>query len=182
MKYIVLDRDGVINEDSDAYIKSPEEFIPIPGSLEAITRLNKADYKIIVSTNQSGIARHYFTEATLEKMHEKLNNLLANQGGELEEIYYCPHGPDDDCDCRKPKPGMLNQIISKFTIAPAELIVIGDSLRDLQSALAVGAQPVLVETGKGQKTKLAIKTLPELAGTPVYKDLSTAVDAILNNE
>jgi len=180
MKYIILDRDGVINQDSDAYIKSPEEFIPIPGSLEAMARLNKAGYKIIISTNQSGIARGYYTEATLAKMHEKLRILLAKQGGEFEEIYFCPHGPDDKCDCRKPKPGMLTRIISKYAIVPADLLVIGDSLRDLQSALTVGAQPILVETGKGQKTKLALNELPELADIPVYKDLSTAVDAILN--
>jgi len=179
MKYIVLDRDGVINEDSDAYIKSPKEFIPIPGSLEAMARLNKAGYKIIISTNQSGIARGYFSEATLAEMHEKLNTLLAKQGGELEEIVYCPHGPDDECDCRKPKPGMLNRIISKYAIVPADLFVIGDSLRDLQSALTVGAKPVLVETGKGLQTKLKLNKLPEFADIPIYKDLSIAVNAIL---
>jgi len=182
MKYIVLDRDGVINVDSDDYIKSPDEFVPIPGSLEAMARLNRAGVKIIVATNQSGIARHYYTEVTLAKIHEKLNTLLAKQGGALEEIFYCPHGPDDECDCRKPKPGMLNQIISKYAIVATELLVVGDSIRDLQSAHAVGARPVLVETGNGLKTKLKLKGLAEFSAIPVYKDLSTVVDAIIDNQ
>jgi len=183
MKYIVLDRDGVINYDSDAYIKSPEEFIPIPGSLEAMARLNKAGVKIIVATNQSGIARSYYSEATLAKIHDKLHALLAKHGAVLEAIFYCPHGPDDECDCRKPKPGMLNQIIiSKYAIVPAELWVIGDSLRDLQSAQAAGARPVLVETGNGLKTKLQLDRLAEFSDMPVFKDLSTTVDAILDNQ
>ncbi len=179
MKYIVLDRDGVINEDSDAYIKSPEELIPISGSLEAIARLNKAGYKVIIATNQSGIARRYYSEATLANIHKKLVGLLTKQGGKVEEIFYCPHGPDDGCLCRKPKPGMLKQIIDKYAIEPAKLVVIGDSLRDLESALAVGALPVLVETGKGQKTKTELSHLPEFATTPIYTNLSTAVEALL---
>ena len=179
-KYIVLDRDGVINYDSDEYIKSPQEFIPIPGSLAAIARLNKAGYKVIVATNQSGIARGYFNLATLEDIHKKLIDLLAQAGGEIEEIFYCPHGPDDNCDCRKPQPGMLKDIIAKYLIHPDNLPVIGDSLRDLQMAQVMGAKAILVKTGKGESTAIKIASLPEFANVPVYADLAAAVDALIS--
>jgi D-glycero-D-manno-heptose 1,7-bisphosphate phosphatase len=138
---IILDRDGVINEDSDEYIKSPDEFIPIAGSLEAIAKLNRAGYTIVVATNQSGIARGYFDEPTLHAMHDKLRTLLAAEGGRIDRIYYCPHGPDNHCDCRKPKPGLLQQILKDYPVDPADAIAIGDSLRDLQAAQACWCEP-----------------------------------------
>ncbi|WP_455367118.1 D-glycero-beta-D-manno-heptose 1,7-bisphosphate 7-phosphatase [Kaarinaea lacus] len=179
---IILDRDGVINEDSDEYIKSPEEFIPIAGSLEAIAKLNRAGYTIVVATNQSGIARGYFNEATLQAMHEKLRALLTAEGGHIDRIYYCPHGPNDDCDCRKPKPGLLQQILQDYPVDPADVIAIGDSLRDLQAAQAVGISSVLVRTGKGKKTEVQLETDNALATTPVFDNLSEAVDALLTSK
>lgn len=171
MKLIILDRDGVINEDSDAFIKSPEEWIPIPGSLEAITQLSKAGFTVAVASNQSGLARGLFDQATLEAMHEKFKKLLAEKGGEVATIKYCPHAPDDGCDCRKPKPGLLHQIASELNTDLKTVPVVGDSSRDLQAAEAAGAQPVLVRTGKGEAT-LSAGSLPE--GTKVFPDLAAA--------
>ena len=179
MKLIILDRDGVINEDSDAYIKSVDEYIPIPGSLEAIARLNRAGYTVVVATNQSGIARGMFDEAVLQQIHDKLRLLLSGLGGEIARIYYCPHGPDDQCDCRKPKPGMMQRIFKDYPADPATVPAIGDSLRDLEAARLVGAQPVLVKTGKGQKTLRQLVDNPELQQVPVYDTLAAAVDALL---
>jgi D-glycero-D-manno-heptose 1,7-bisphosphate phosphatase len=176
LKLIVLDRDGVINEDSDDYIKSPEEFIPIPGSLEAIARLTQAGWRVVVATNQSGVARGYYDLATLQRIHDKLHRLLAPLGGQIEAIFYCPHGPDDQCECRKPKPGLLRDIEARLQVSLQGVPAIGDSLRDLEAAQAVGAAPLLVRTGKGERTLAKAKGLD---GIPVYADLAAAVDALL---
>ncbi|MGD9592925.1 MAG: D-glycero-beta-D-manno-heptose 1,7-bisphosphate 7-phosphatase [Candidatus Berkiella sp.] len=153
MKLIILDRDGVINEDSDEYIKSPQEWHPIPGSLEAIALLNQLGYTVSVATNQSGIARGYYSLETLMQIHQKMHNSVNALGGNIDSIFYCPHGPDDNCDCRKPKPGLLHQINSHYGISLENVPVIGDSWRDLQAAIAVKAKPFLVLTGKGLKTQ-----------------------------
>ena len=179
MKLIILDRDGVINEDSDNYIKSPEEFIPIPGSIDAIARLHRAGYRIAIATNQSGIARGYFDIETLNRMHEKLLRLLLAQGGQIDGIFCCPHGTDDNCACRKPKPGLLQEIHKRFNVSMSRVYAVGDSLRDLQAAQAVGARPILVKTGKGGRT---IKQGDGLGGIPIYKDLATFVDELLAQE
>ena len=176
MKLIILDRDGVINQDSDDFIKSVDEFIPLPGSLEAIARLNNAGYTIAVATNQSGIARGYYDVATLEAMHDKLATLLNQHGGRIDYIAYCPHGPDDHCECRKPKPGMYHQIARHFATQLDNVPVIGDSLRDLQAAQAVNAQPILVRTGKGERTMAKAE---EIKAVPVFEDLAAAVDRLL---
>ena len=152
MKLLILDRDGVINQDSDAYIKSLEEWIPIPGSIEAIAQLSKAGWTVAVATNQSGIARGYYSLDTLEAMHTRLRALVAEQGGEVGHIVYCPHGPDEGCACRKPKPGMLLAIADHYHADLRGIWFVGDSKGDLEAALAVGAQPVLVRTGKGERT------------------------------
>lgn len=178
MKLIILDRDGVINKDSDAYIKSPDEFIPLPGSLEAIARLKQAGYTIAVATNQSGIARGYYDETTLAAMHEKLAHLLDEKGGGVDYIAYCPHGPDDNCTCRKPLPGLLYEIRDHFKTDLTDVPMIGDSLRDIQAARTVGGYPILVKTGKGENT--LAKASDELTDVPVYSDLAAAVDALLN--
>ena len=182
MKLVILDRDGVINLDSDDYIKSTEEYIPIEGSLEAIARLNQAGYTVVVATNQSGIGRGYFDEATLHEMHDKLTDLLNQVGGKIDGIYYCPHSPDDHCDCRKPKPGLLKQILQDYQVKGDGIPVIGDSLRDLQAAQEVGAAPMLVKTGKGEKTMAKLALEPGLAHIPVYEDLAAAVEALLRTE
>jgi len=173
MKLIILDRDGVINEDSDAFIKSDREWIAIAGSLQAIARLNALDYKVAVATNQSGIARGYFSVEALDAMHEKFNVQLKRVGGWIDMLEYCPHGPDDGCDCRKPRPGMLNKITEAFGVSPSDVISVGDSLRDFQAAQAVGMQFALVRTGKGEST-LSTGRLPETV--PVYSDLAEFVD------
>lgn len=176
MNLIILDRDGVVNQDSDEYVKSVDEFIPLPGSLEAIARLNQAGYRVTIATNQSGIARGYYDIATLNAMHDKLRRLLSNLGAGIDMIAFCPHGPDENCDCRKPKPGMYLDIAKRFEISLQGVPIIGDSLRDLQAAMAVGAAPILVRTGKGMRT---LEKGEGLEGIPVYDDLAAAVSALL---
>ncbi len=175
MKLIILDRDGVINRDSDDFIKSPDEWVPIPGSLAAIARLNRAGYTVAVATNQSGIARGYYDLETLEAMHEKFAQLLAEEGGRVELIEFCPHGPDDDCDCRKPLPGMYRRIAERFGVGLAGVPVVGDSLRDLQAAQAVDARPILVRTGKGERT---LAKGVGLEGIPVFADLAAVAEML----
>lgn len=176
MKLVILDRDGVINHDSADFIRSPEEFRPIAGSLEAIARLNKADFRVVVATNQSGVARGYFDLDTLARIHSRLRRELAAVGGHIDALFYCPHGPDGGCDCRKPAPGMLEEAGARMAMGLAGVPVIGDSLRDLEAAVAVGARPILVRTGKGAALADA-GGVPE--GVPVYADLAAAVDALL---
>ena len=177
MPYIILDRDGVINYDSDAYIKSPEEWIPIPGSLEAIAQLNRFGFQVLIATNQSGVARGYYDLDTLDCIHEKLMRELAAVGGYVEEIFFCPHHPDEHCACRKPKPGLLHQIEEKYPIKLTETYFIGDSFVDIQAAQTAGCKPALVLTGKGQ---LSIQNYPELLHVPSFPDLAGAVDHILS--
>jgi D-glycero-D-manno-heptose 1,7-bisphosphate phosphatase len=169
-KLVVLDRDGVINVDSDAFIKSPDEWVAIPGSLEAIARLNQAGYRVAIASNQSGIGRGLFDMAALNAMHEKMNRAAASVGGRIDAVFFCPHTQEDECECRKPKPGMLQQIVERFEIDPADTPVVGDSLRDLQAGAALGFALHLVLTGKGRKT-LAAGNLP--ANTKVHDDLRT---------
>lgn len=176
MKLVILDRDGVINEDSDEYIKSVDEFRFIPGSLEAIARLNQAGYRVAVATNQSGLARGYFDLDTLNSMHGKLRRALAAVGGHIEMIAFCPHGPDDQCACRKPLPGLLREIGERLGQDLAGVPCVGDSLRDIEAARCVGASPILVRTGKGERT---LAKTDALQGVPVYRDLSEAVDTLL---
>ncbi len=177
MRLVILDRDGVINEDSDDYIKSPAEWRPLPGSLEAIARLNRNGYRVVVATNQSGIARGLFDLPTLTAIHEKMHRALVEQGGLIEAVFFCPHGPDDECACRKPRPGLLLDIAERLQIRLAGVPAIGDSLRDVQAARAAGAFPILVRTGKGNRTLASGSD--ELAGVPVFSDLAGAADALL---
>ena len=175
-RYILLDRDGVINRDSDEFIKSPEQWLPIDGSLEAIALLNAHGYQVVIVTNQSGIARGLFDEAVLEKIHAKMRLLVQEKGGAIAAIYYCPHGPDSDCDCRKPKAGLLKAFAADFNADLTTIAVVGDSLRDLQAAEAVGAQPILVKTGKGQQTLLNNPQLNFLVFENLY-DAATYITA-----
>ena len=177
IRLVVLDRDGVINEDSDAYIKSPDEWVAIPGSLEAIAKLCDAGFTVAVATNQSGVARGYYSEQVLDAIHDKMLTGVRSAGGEIDLVVACPHGPDDGCDCRKPRTGLLEQIADHYQASLAGVPVVGDSLRDLEAGAAVGARPVLVLTGKGERTANA---LPEfLEATPVYADLASAADALI---
>ncbi|WP_394754718.1 D-glycero-beta-D-manno-heptose 1,7-bisphosphate 7-phosphatase [Crenothrix sp.] len=151
-RYVLLDRDGVINHDSEHFIKSPDEWLPITGSLEAIALLNRHGYKVAVITNQSGIARGLLDSDTLQNIHAKMQRMVAEQGGSIDAIYSCPHGPNSDCNCRKPKPGLLEQFAQEKQIDLKDTVFIGDSYRDIQAAQAAGATPILVKTGKGLKT------------------------------
>jgi D-glycero-D-manno-heptose 1,7-bisphosphate phosphatase len=177
VKLVILDRDGVINQDSDNFIKTVDEFIPLPGSVEAIARLKHAGYKVFVATNQSGISRGYYDIATLDAMHKKLAQQLSEFNAEIDGIEFCPHGPDDQCDCRKPKPGMYLSIARKLGLSDlSDVLVVGDSLRDLEAAQAVNARPHLVRTGKGLRT---IEKNKGLEGIPVYNDLADFVNHLL---
>jgi len=169
MKLVILDRDGTINHDSDQHIKSPAEWKPIKGSLEAIARLTQAGWRVVVATNQSGIGRGLFDMATLNAIHDTMHRAVHQAGGRIDAIFFCPHAGDANCDCRKPKPGMLLEIAKRMNVELEGVTVVGDSLRDLQAAAAAGARPVLVLTGKGRKTRDA-GGLP--AGTAVYPDLA----------
>ena len=177
-RYILLDRDGVINHDSEAFIKSPDEWLPIEGSLEAIALLNAHDYQVVIITNQSGVARGLLDEPMLEKIHAKMQQLVSEKGGHIAAIYYCPHGPDSDCDCRKPKAGLLKAFAADFHADLTGIAVIGDSLRDLQAADAVGAKPILVKTGKGQQTFI---NNPQL-NIPVFETLYDAAKYITSGQ
>ena len=152
MKLAILDRDGVINFDSEHYIKSPAEWRPIPGSIEAIARLNQNGYRVAVATNQSGIGRGLFDMATLNAINDKMMELVFRQGGRIDALFFCPHTAAAQCACRKPRTGMLEEIAARFHADLKGVPSIGDSLKDLQAAEAVGAQPILVLTGKGRKT------------------------------
>lgn len=175
-KLIVLDRDGVINYDSDQFIKSPDEWRPIPGSLEAIARLNHAGFRVIVATNQSGLGRRLFDMATLIAIHDKMYKMLAQLGGRIDALFYCPHTADSGCDCRKPKPGMLIEIGQRFGVDLTGIPCVGDGERDLQAAASVGAQPILVLTGKGEKTLRSGNFPPN---TAIFPDLAFFVTALL---
>jgi len=175
MKFVILDRDGTINHDSDQYIKSPEEWKPIKGSMEAIARLTQAGYRIVVATNQSGIARGLFDMTTLNAIHNAMHRAAAQAGGRIDAIFFCPHAADSDCECRKPRPGMLLEIARRFNVPLEEAYMVGDAVRDMQAAAAAGARPVLVLTGKGRKTQAA-GDLPQ--GTLVFDDLAAFAEHI----
>ncbi len=179
-KLIILDRDGVINEDSSKYIKTPEEWLPIPGSIDAIAQLYNAGFTIAVATNQSGIARGYFDLTTLDAMHDKMHQLVATAGGKVDKVFFCPHGPDDNCLCRKPLPGLLHQISSHYDIdfKQTPTIMIGDSFRDIQAAISANCTPILVETGKGKQT--IEKYSKKLENVRIFADLKTAAERIVH--
>jgi D-glycero-D-manno-heptose 1,7-bisphosphate phosphatase len=179
VKLVILDRDGVINRDSDQYIKSPDEWRPLPGALEAIARMNHAGFRVVIATNQSGVGRGMFEMATLNAIHEKMHRALALASGHVDAIFFCPHTADAQCECRKPKAGMLKEIAVRFGIDLAGVPCIGDSLRDLIAADAAGAQPILVLTGKGERT-LREGGFP--ANTVIFPDLAFAASALLAEE
>ena len=178
MKLIILDRDGVINEDSDQYIKSVDEWIPISGSIEAISKLSKNNYKVIIITNQSGISRGFYDHKTLAAMHNKMCKLVTQFSGVINAIFYCPHGPADNCNCRKPKAGLFKRVEQVFDVSLENVYCIGDSYRDILAAKQCKGKPILVKTGKGE---LTLKEQKKNINFPVYKNLAQAVDAILSN-
>lgn len=179
MKLIILDRDGVINEDSADFIKSATEWQPIPGSMQAIARLHRNDWHVVVATNQSGIARGLLGRDALMQIHEKMHAAATEAGGRIDAVFFCPHGPEEGCNCRKPKPGLLLDIGQRLKMELDGVPAIGDSLSDIQAAAAAGAAPILVRTGKGEKTS-ELTDFP--SDIPVYHNLAGAVDALLSGQ
>lgn len=179
MRLVILDRDGVINYDSVDYIKSPQEWRPIPGSLEAIARLHRAGYRVVVATNQSGIGRGLLSMDTLAAIHGRMLEQVRKQGGEIDAIFFCPHTPEDGCDCRKPAPGLLKEIAKRLQTNLVGVYVVGDAERDVLAARQVMASPVLVRTGKGAQT---LKQSTVVDGVPVFDDLAAFVDALLSGK
>ena len=177
IKLIILDRDGVINHDSDEYIKNEEEWQAIPGSLDAIARLNRAGYRIVVASNQSGLARGKLDAITLNKIHRKMLNHLEQYGGKIEAVFFCPHGPDENCSCRKPQPGLLHEISRRIRVPLYRTTFVGDSLTDIEAAQSVKANPALVLTGYGQKTLDSGKVDKSV---PVFDNLAAFVDHTLS--
>ncbi len=174
---VILDRDGVINRDSDAFVKSPAEWLPLPGSIDAIAALSNAGFTVTVASNQSGLARGLFDRAALRAMHRKFRRLVNAAGGHVDRIVVCPHGPNDGCSCRKPLPGLLLRLAKHYETALDSVPVIGDSTRDLEAAKAAGAAPILVRTGNGTRTEAS---LPDaLSDVAVYDDLATAAAALV---
>lgn len=189
MKLVILDRDGVINHDRGDFIKSADECVPIDGSIDAIARLYKAGFTVVVATNQSGLARGKFDLDDLEAMHEKLTGLIEEQGAELAAIFYCPHAPEDKCKCRKPLPGLIDAIEAEFNTSAEGFYFVGDSLRDLQAAVTKGCKPLLVKTGNGEKTLTQLADANLQTDSPiinieqirVFDNLAAAADFIIAN-
>jgi D-glycero-D-manno-heptose 1,7-bisphosphate phosphatase len=175
-RLVILDRDGVINVDSDRFIKHPDEWQAIPGSLEAVALLNQAGFRVVVATNQSGVGRGLFDMVTLNAIHEKMMDALSRVGGRIEAVFFCPHAQNAGCDCRKPAIGMFVEISQRYSMPLSSVPAIGDSLRDLEAARDAGARPILVLTGKGDRT-FQNGNLPE--GTLVFDDLMAAARAVV---
>ena len=184
VKLVILDRDGTINEDRDDYVKSPEEWVPLPGALEAIARLNHAGWHAVVASNQSGIGRGLFDMATLNAMHLKMHQLLAKEGGRIDAVFFCPHTPEDGCDCRKPLPGLFRQIGLRYGVALDEVPVVGDVLRDLQAGAAAGCVPHLVRTGKAARMDEAeiAAMCEQVPGTTVHADLGAFAEWLIRRD
>ena len=184
MKLVILDRDGTINEDRDDFVKSVEEWVPIPGALEAIARLNHAGWHTVIATNQSGLARGLFDMAALNAMHERMNRELAELGGRIDAVFFCPHGPDDGCRCRKPLPGLFETIGERYGMPLGEVHAVGDSLRDLVAAAAAGSVPHVVRTGKAALLDDAqiAELLKDVPGAQVHADLAGFALSLLQGE
>ncbi|HEX6708306.1 MAG TPA: D-glycero-beta-D-manno-heptose 1,7-bisphosphate 7-phosphatase [Albitalea sp.] len=184
MKLIILDRDGTINEDRDDFVKSPEEWVPLPGALEAIARLNHAGWHTVLATNQSGLGRGLFDMAMLNAMHARMNQMLAKFGGRIDAVFFCPHAPEEQCECRKPLPGLMQQIGERYGLDLREVPIVGDALRDMQAGMAAGCPTHLVRTGKaGQLDEAQLATmLRQVPGTQVHADLAAFADALLHKD
>lgn len=182
MKLVILDRDGTINEDSVEFVKSPEEWVALPGALEAIARLNHAGWHVVIASNQSGLGRGLFDVVMLNAIHAKMNKLLAAVGGRIDAVFYCPHAPSEGCHCRKPEPGLFEQIGERFGVDLRLIPSVGDTARDVLAAAAAGCEPHLVLTGKGAAYRG--RNLPETfpKATQVHEDLAAFADFLLARE
>ena len=175
-KLVVLDRDGTLNAEPEDFLRDPEDWQPLPGALEAVARLHHGGWRLVIASNQSGIGRGLFDVAQMNAVHARMHKLVAAAGGRIEAVFFCPHAPDEDCPCRKPAPGLLEEIGRRTGVPPAQMVVVGDSVRDMQAAVAVGAQAHLVRTG--QSAEGCPTDLPD--GVQVHPDLSAFADALLN--
>ena len=184
LKLVILDRDGTINEDRDDFVKSPDEWVPLPGSLEAISRLNHAGWHTVLATNQSGLGRGLFDMASMNAIQLKMNQALAQQGGRIDAVFFCPHAPEDGCDCRKPLPGMMRQIAERFGVSLENTPMVGDNLRDMQAGAAAGCPTHLVLTGKsaGLAGESLANLLDAVPGTCVHNDLSAFADWLIRQD
>lgn len=184
MKLVILDRDGVINAESPNFIKSPEEWHPIKGSLEAIAQLSQAGYDVVVLTNQSGIGRGLFTADILGQIHIRMIDYVQQLGGKIQSVLVCPHHPDDGCNCRKPGTGLYDELAQRLKISFSGVYSVGDSLRDLQAARSAGASPVLVRTGNGKKTQQKIKNGEDesLSEVPIFPNLAKFASTLMQGE
>ena len=182
MKLVILDRDGTLNQDRSDYIKSPEEWVPLPGALEAVARLNHAGWHVVIASNQSGLGRGLFDVSTLNAMHAKMHKLLATVGGRVDAVFYCPHAPDEGCQCRKPEPGLFEQVGERYGLDLRSVPTVGDSARDVLAGVAAGCEPHLVLTGKGAAYRG--RSLPEIfpKATRVHADLAAFADFLLARE
>lgn len=179
MKIVILDRDGTLNYNSDEYIKSPEEWRPLPGALEAVGRMNHAGYHVVLAINQSGLGRGLLDVASLNAIHKHMLKQLAMVGGRIDAIFYCPHTSEDGCTCRKPLPGLIEQVVERFGIEIQDTPFVGDSLRDMQAAQAAGCQPHLVTTGRSEALRGSPLPATFPAETQVHTDLNAFVDVLL---
>lgn len=184
MKLVIIDRDGTINEDRDDYVKSVDEWVPIPGSLEAIARLNHAGWHVVVATNQSGLGRGLFDMAALNAMHARMHHEVTQLGGRIDAVFFCPHTPEDHCDCRKPKPGLFKAIGERFGVELKGVPMVGDMPRDLMAAAAVGCAPHLLRTGQGAAlTEGEIAKLgAQVPGLRVHANLAAFADFLIEQE
>ena len=178
-RLVILDRDGTINADSDEYVKSADEWQPLPGALDAIAKLNHAGWHVVVASNQSGLGRGLFDVAALNAMHAKMHKLVAAAGGRIDAVFYCPHSPEETCNCRKPQPGLYEQIGERYGMDLQGVHTVGDTLRDLQAGTAVGCVPHLVLTGKGAKFRDQPLSADFPADTRTHDDLSAFADWLL---
>ncbi len=182
MKLVILDRDGTVNEDRDDFVKTPEEWVPQPGALEAIAKLNHAGWHVVIASNQSGLGRGLFDVSALNAMHAKMHKLLAAVGGRIDAVFYCPHAPDDGCACRKPQPGLFLQIGERLGVELRNVPTAGDSVRDLQAGAAAGCEPHLVLTGKAAAFR-GVELSPDFPpGTVVHEDLMAFANFLLARE
>ena len=181
VKLIILGRDGILNLYRDDHVKSPEEWVPIPGALEAVARLNHAGWHTVVATNQAGIGRGMIDMASINAVHQRMMQRLAEVGGRVDAVFFCPHTPEDNCDCRKPKPGLMNQIAQRYGIEPRTVPMVVDTLRDLQAARAAGCEPHLVRTGRAVALTDAqvVEIVQQVPATEVHDDLSDFADFLL---
>ena len=182
LKLVVLDRDGTLNEDPEDFLHGPGDWKPLPGAIEAVARLNHAGWRVVIASNQSGLGRGLFDVATLNDIHARMHKELALAGARIEAVFFCPHAPEDHCDCRKPAPGLFLQIARRFGVPPGQMVAVGDSVRDAQAASAAGCEPHLVLTGQSARHRDGTVPAGLPGGVDLHTDLAAFADALINRD